>query len=485
MRRLIILYPLLFLLVLPLAAQTEETPESLYDDAEYFFFREDYEEAAYLFRTLLLKEPENANVMYMLGLSYLNIRGQEYKAIPVLEKAVMDISYKFKKNRYTEKHAPQYAWYYLGNAYRIDNQLDKALEAYDNFLAVRNFDKRYNLQMVEDEIKSVERAKIIKDAKVDIYQYCFDEPINTVESDYAGVISANEKVMVWISSQKFYDAIMMSVKQDGKWSAPVNITPQVGSDGDMSPTGLSADGSTLYMVRRTEYDADIFVSSYDGKLWSKAVPVPGEVNSNFNEEFASVSSDGNMLFISSDRPESLGGFDIFVSRKNIDGTWGTPEPLDEHVNTAVDETAPCLSPDGKLFFFSSKGHYNMGGYDIFYSEVADDGSLSTAINLGYPVNTTGDNTYFIPIKDGMTGLYSRYTNDGIGRDDLWMIEVLPFEELVAKALTRLSEENFRIELNGNNGEKIILIYDSVKDLITVTSEKGITYKVVYSREDVK
>ena len=86
----------------------------------------------------------------------------------------------------------------------------------------------------------------------------------------------------------------------------------------------------------------------------------------------------------------------------------------------------------------------MGGYDIFYCNVKDDHSFSLPANIGYPINTTGDNKWFIPLKDGYTGLYSKYSDDGVGKEDIWMIEIVPFKNMVARALTRLSEENFTI-----------------------------------------
>jgi len=474
---------LLFVLPCMTVLAQEESPEDLYDDAEYFFVREEYAEAAYLFSQILKAEPENANVMFMLGSSYLKIPGQEYKAIPYFEKACSYISYNHKKNRYSEKMAPAHVWFYLGDAYRVDNQLDKAIEAYTTFTKTKNFEKNYNQRMVDEAIKSAERAKIIQDAPLNLYAYCLEEPINSGNSDYDGVISANEKVMVWINSQKFYEALMMSVKQDGKWSTPVNITPQVGSDGDLIPTGLSADGKELYLIRQSPIDNDIYYSHFDGSLWSVALPLPGEANSNFNEDFASVSADGKVLYIASDRPGSEGGLDIFVAEKQENGEWGSAVPMVGPVNTEEDETAPYMSPDGSRFYFSSKGHFNMGGYDIFYCKVNEDNTLSLPTNIGFPINTTSDNTWFIPVKDGLTALYSRYTNEGVGKEDLWMLEIVPLKNMIAKALTRLSEENFTIELTDEKGEKITLYYDAVKDIVTVESESGTKYKVVYSREE--
>lgn len=461
----------------------EETPEELFEDGDFFFAREEYEEAAYLYRQLLNREPENHNAHYKLGMAYLNIEGQEAYSIEHFLKATENTSIDYRKNYYGEKQAPHHTWFYLGDAYRVTNQLDSALEAYQRFKEPRDFDRHYNVRITNEQIKAVERAKIIQDAPLELYTSCFEEPINTTQKDYNAVISANEQVMVWLNSQKFYEAILMSVKQNGKWSAPINITPQVGSDGDMIPTGLSADGTELLLLKQDPLDNDIYYSRHDGTFWSVAEPIRGEVNSNFTEDHASFHPDGNKIYFSSDRRGSLGGLDIWVSEKREDGSWSDPENLGEKVNTENDETSAYITPDATHLVFSSKGHYNMGGYDIFVCDIKDDGTFSYSYNIGYPINNTGDNTWFIPVKDGNTGIYSIRHEDGVGDRDIWYMEIVPRDAAVARALTRLSEEDFTITINDHEtGEKITLIYDAVNDRITVRSQSGKEYSVVYSRE---
>ena len=461
----------------------DETPEELFEDGDYFFAREEYQEAAYLYGQLLRLEPDNHNAHYKLGMAYLNIEGEEEKAIEHFLKATENTSLRYRKNYYKEKDAPRHTWFFLGNAYRINNQLAEALEAYDTFMSVKNFEKHYNVRITEEEIKAVERAKIIQDASLEIYKFCFEEPLNTAGKEYNAVISANENVLVWLNSQKFYEAIMMSIKQDGKWSDPVNITPQVGSDGDMIPTGLSADGTELLLVKQFEFDSDIYYSIYNGTIWSKAEPVKGDANSNFTEDHASFSPDGQTMFISSDRRGSVGGLDIWLSQKLADGSWSEPVNAGAQVNTEADETSAYLSPDGKQLIFSSKGHYNMGGYDIFQCDVRKDGTYGYAFNIGYPINTTNDNLFFIPVKDGYSGIYSMRDPQGVGSKDIWYIEIIPRDETVAKALTRLSEEDFSITIiDKDSGERLTLDYDAVSDRITISSENGSQYSVIYSRE---
>jgi len=461
----------------------DETPEELFEDGDFFFAREEYEEAAYLYRQLVNAEPENHNAHYKLGMAYLNIEAQESYSIEHFLKATENTSLKYRKNYYPEKRAPHHTWFFLGDAYRVTNQLDEALEAYQVFKEADGFERHYNERITNEQIKAVQRAKIIQDAPLELYTSCFEEPLNTTQKEYRAVISANERVMVWLNSQKFYEAILMSIKQDGKWSDPVNITPQVGSDGDLIPTGLSANGTELLLVRLDELDNDIYSSRSDGTFWTRAEPVRGDLNSNFTEDHASFHPDGSKIYLSSDRRGTTGGLDIWISTKREDGSWSDPVNAGPMINTENDETSAYISPDTKKIFFASKGHFNMGGYDIFVSDIKEDGTFSYTYNIGYPINNTGDNTYFIPVKDGNTGLYTMRHEDGIGGRDLWYIEIVPREAAVAKALTRLSEEDFSIAVTDpETGEKITLDYDAVNDKITIKSKTGKEYHVVYSKE---
>ncbi|HDR68063.1 MAG TPA: hypothetical protein ENN61_03325 [Bacteroidaceae bacterium] len=483
MKRYRILFISLLGILAPLIA-TAQSLEELYKDAEFFYFREDYEESAYLFRQLSKVEPDNYNVHFMLGMSYLYIPGEEEKAIPCFLKAVENINLKHKANRYSEKKAPHHAWYYLGDAYAVTNQLDLALDAYESFRSLKNFEKKYNVRIAEDRIKAVERAKIIQDAPLDLKLNCLPEPINTTKSDYSAVISANEKMMVWVSSQRFYEAILMSVKDYDEWSEPINITPQVMSDGDLFPTGLSWDGTELLLVKRGTLDSDIYYSKFDGTLWSKAVPVKGYINSNFVEDHASFSPDGNRIYFSSARRGSYGGLDIYYSDRMPDGNWDIPVNLGNLINTPYDETSAYVSPDGNTLIFSSKGHFNMGGYDLFSSILTQSGTWTSPTNIGFPINTTKDNLHFVPLKDGKTGLYTQFTNDCVGKEDLWFVEIIPYEKALLESLQyKLSLKNFTINISDDEGETIILDYDNVADSISVRSASGKHYRVTYSRDE--
>jgi tetratricopeptide (TPR) repeat protein len=412
-------------------AQQQTDLEGAMKDGDYFFFGEDYQEALYNYLKLVDTDYENANLDYKIGVCYLHIPGEEPKAIPFLEKASRDINPKYKKRSPKETQAPEYTLFYLGDAYRINNQLDKALEAYKRFLNLPDFDEKYNLRIVENAIKTCEKAKIIKDIPVQVEEKNLGAPINTATNNYYPVVSRDESVLFYMTELKFYTAIFMSRREGGNWTAPINITPQVGSDGDAYPTAISADKQTLYLVRGTGNDRDIYISKWKDGFWTKMEPLNENINSGRAEAHAGLSPDNKTLYFSSNRRGGFGKLDIFVSRLQADGQWGPAKNLGQTINTPFNEDAPYLSDDGKTLFFVSEGHYNMGGYDIFYAKKPNS-DWEIPSNIGYPVNTTGDNDYFFPVRNGLAGYLSLIKEDGYGKKDIYRIEIIPNKKPVSR-----------------------------------------------------
>lgn len=452
----------------------QEIIDKQFDDAEFFFATEEYREALYIFKQLLELQPENHNFNFRAGMSCLNIEGEESNAIPYLLKATENTSLKYKERDLRETRAPHHSWFYLGNAYRINNELEKALESYRIFKDIRNFEKHYNSRIVDAEIKACERAKIITDAPVNVSFVNAGPQINKGQRNYHPVLNGIESVMFFMQSQRFYEAVMYTYKVEGNWVEPVNITPQIGSDGDMVPTGVSEDGTKLLLVRRTNSsNGDIFLSKKDGNTWSKAEKLPPPVNSARNEHHASFSPDGKSILFSSDRSGGFGGLDIWFAEIMDDGTFGKPVNAGSGVNTAGNETSPFLSKDGKTLYFASTGHFNMGGYDIFHSSKKADGNWGDVNNLGFPVNTTNDNSFYQPTGDGTTGLLSLFKRTGsYSNEDIWRIEMMPLlEPMPFKRI--LFNEDFTLTITDEEtGEKITINYNRATDSMRVSSSSG-------------
>ncbi|UCH14766.1 MAG: PD40 domain-containing protein [Bacteroidales bacterium] len=423
MRYLLILLSIIIISLNSNYCQVEEDIEEYFKEGEYFFNSGDYEEAVYNYLKLVEHYADNANYNFKVGECYLKIPGKETNAISFFEKATTNITTKnkYKRKSFKETRAPLHAYYYLGNAYRINNQLDKALEAYDIFISSPHYFNNYNQVIVENELKSCERAKIIQDCPTVFDETLLDKSINTEAIEMNPVVSGDDKSLVFIRKMKFYDAIFYSVSTDNKWTEPVNINPQVISDGDLYPTSLSYDGNELYLVKRTNNKSDIYVSYLVDCIWTKAEKLNKNINSSFNETHACISEDGRLLYFTSDRPKGTGGLDIYISEKDKDNQWGKPKNLGNAINTKFDEDTPFVTNKGKRLFFSSQGHYNMGGFDIFYSE--KDNGWMAPVNIGYPINNTGDNLFFTPVKGGEIAYLSKFNDKKTENKEIYRLEI--------------------------------------------------------------
>jgi len=462
----LILSGFLFLCYQSLIAQQVITdPQELFSEGEFFYLSEEYEEALYFYSQLLATDPDHANYNFKVGDTYLNIPGQEYKAIPYLEKAITSTTIKYRKRSFKEKKAPHYAYFSLGNAYRINNETEKALEIYLVFTKSDDFEGNYNLRMVEDEIRACERSKIIQDVPVNVDFNKLENPINANSDNTNAVLSGDGQTMIFVTELAFYDAVHLSRRINGAWTDPEVLNPQVGSDGDMYPTSLSFDGTELYMVKRDEGNNDIYMSTLGDDFWSKARPLGPTVNTGAHETHASISADGNTLYFTSPGVVVLGGIDIYSTERLPSGEWGEAINLGPIINTPQNEETPFPSDDGKMLYLSSDGHFNMGGYDVFFSRLSDDGQWKDPINIGYPINTTGDDLFYYPIGDGSQGFMSKIERDGPHAYNIFNIMI---GERAAE-FTDLSDQprfpdDFKINMvPPESGDTIVIQYFREKD----------------------
>ncbi len=405
----------------PVYGQTMAEKKEWFETGNYFFDSEDYQEAVFYFLKLHDANPTNANYNFLVGSCYLNIPGNEIKSIPYFEQAVTKIATKYK-NELTQIRAPLHAYFYLAQAYRMNNQMDKAMEMLDKFTNSPYFEGNYNEAIVNAEIEACKKAKVIQDKPIQVTFTNLGSVINNSSENYDPVLTQDTSIIIYMNNLKFYNAIYMSKRENGAWTEPENITPQVGSDGDAYPTSISVDGKTLYLVRKVKKNGDIFVSHYENGKWSIMQPLNENINSNRKETFASISADGKILYFTSDRRGGEGGLDIWYSELQPNGQWGKAKNMGPQVNTKLDEETPCISADGTTLFFSSQGHQNMGGFDIFYS-LRLNNEWSGAVNIGSPLNTTLDDKFYFPIGNGLIGYIARRLPSGFGLQDIYRVQI--------------------------------------------------------------
>ncbi len=131
------------------------------------------------------------------------------------------------------------------------------------------------------------------------------------------------------------------------------------------------------------------------------------------------------LYFVSDRKGGQGRQDIWMTQKTIDGSkWQKPQNLGYVVNSKYNEETVEISSDGKDLYFSSKGHNSMGGYDVFVTHKNDDGTWTEPENIGYPINTPGDDVFFMLTDNEKFGYYSTTREDSYGDKDIYQVVFL-------------------------------------------------------------
>ncbi len=435
--------------------------KQFFNDAEYYFFLQDYKEALPLYQKLYQLDSTNSNIHYKLGMCYLNIPGLKHKAIPYLEKASRNVNLKYREGYYRESGAPPQAYFYLGQAYMVNFKFDNALEAFNKFKQTLDVKDIYNLDYVNQQIKACEvsrdfvsRPIALKTEHMDVF------PERNKNCNYP-VISGNRQVMVFTVKEKFYTAIYYTRMVEGRWQAPQNITLDLRVEGEIYTTALNHTGDYMIIFVNEITSGNLYYSTLVNDKWQPVKKLPAPINSKDWETFATLSPDGNSIYFTSNRKGGYGGTDIYVSKLLPGGKWSNPENLGPQINTPYNEDSPVLCPDGRTMYFASQGHNSMGGFDIFYSRMLDEKNWSSPINLGYPFNTPDDEYYFFPL-DSLSGVMPMAMTDQSTFYELYKVKIYPPD------VPRSIDVQGRIYLSDNADIKSDSITVLVKDTANMT-----------------
>ncbi len=174
-------------------------------------------------------------------------------------------------------------------------------------------------------------------------------------------------------------------------------------------------------VNSKKNDRGIFTAvKTDGK-WSRPVLLPKEVNTEYYESHPFVSPDGKYLFFTSDRPGGVGNIDLYVSKRENDGTWTPAVNLGKEINTAKNEITPFVDSLNNLYFASKGRKDGIGGYDIYKAAMTGDMAWGNVKILPLPINTEADESG-PALKSGKIYLSSDRKN-GCGGKDLYAFDL--------------------------------------------------------------
>lgn len=253
--------------------------------------------------------------------------------------------------------------------------------------------------------------------------------VNTNDDEYVNMLAFDgsqllftRKMPVGNGFQK--DFLFVSQQNDEQWSEPQQLAfSDFPENVDPGAAFISADGKKLYLTGcgwSRDSSCDLYVSEWKDGRWAMPKRLSEGINTRSWESQPCVSSDGKELYFVSRRS---GQADIYCAKRNADGTWGEPQNVGEPINTKGTEMAPFLHPDGRTLYFSSDKHIGMGGFDLFMSRRGEDGQWQKPVNLGFPINTSGDEINFFVAADGKTAFISSQREGGMGGYDIYTFEL--------------------------------------------------------------
>jgi outer membrane protein OmpA-like peptidoglycan-associated protein/tetratricopeptide (TPR) repeat protein len=343
------------------------------------------------------------------------------------------------KSKCEEYHSEMY--YYMGAMYYAGRQYDEATECFEKFLRFpdsdpskfnANYDKKY--KEVEEALVSVKAYnKIFNGNKNYVFLPKKVDGVSTTSDEYLPMISPDGEILFFtrlIIKQSRGDVAGKQV-EEFTWSKRTDINsvfdkgdplePPFNKGGAYGGATVSIDNKELIIAKSNPVDKnpnniDLFSTKFerytkpDGTLayaWSDWVSLGENVNTPDGwEAQPSLSGDGQTLIFAGVRPECMkdnsGNYthDLFISRRQADGTWGKCTPLPSSINTSGQEKAPFIHSDSHTIYFSSDGHIGAGGMDFFYAKMNDDGTFSDIENIGAPINDGNDQVGIIVSSDG-------------------------------------------------------------------------------------
>ena len=387
---------------------------------------------------LLSLQPESSNYNYRKGYLELTGRNDYESSIIHFGKAVLDTDGNYDMYSVKEKSAPTDAYYHLAKSYHLDQQLDEAVKYYNLFL--ENSRKKSRLiQLSELGIQQcdVARREIANPKNARVKN--IGNVVNGDTPDYAPVVSLDGNSLYFTSrrpwadgsSDQYRDPQLNNYPEDifvsytdfeGEWTSPEKLAF---CDNQMNEAtiSVSSDERRIYVYQDVTGGGDIYYSDFaTNKFDALEAANYNEMNTENWETHCTITPDGQNVYFVSDRPGGFGGRDIYRLVKLPNGEWSKAMNMGPTINTPYDEDSPFIAVNNNTLYFASNGPTSMGGFDIFVTFRDEENQWSEPANLGYPINSTGDDIYYTTTVDGLKGYLSSFRKDGYGEKDIYEIQ---------------------------------------------------------------
>lgn len=370
----------------------------------------------------------------------------------------------------------------LGKAELHEGLYDDALGTFTTML------KEYQL---EPKLKSIvmplfERAKFSSHAvknPVPFNPQNLGPKVNTIEDEYHPSLSLDGKTLIVTRKDKvgnnrygkplYKEDFYFSELKSDQWTPFKNLGKPLNTRDNEGAQSMSMDGRYMYFTACHRHDGigscDLYRSKKSEEGWGEAENLGKPLNAAAWDSQPYITSNNQNLYFISARTGGKGEKDIWLSKKNDDGEWMSPESLP--FNTKGNELTPFIHPDGKTLYFASDYLPGMGGFDIFYIRKNDDGEWGEPVNLGFPINTLGDEYGLIVTPLGDLAFYSSNRMDGIGGLDIYYFDL--YKEARPTAVLHVKGKTYDQKTKGGLETNIEIIELQTEDVVaSATSEIG-------------
>lgn len=425
-----------------------QTPQLIKEQGDRYFDNEQYFKAIEFYKRALIMNEDMTSAKYQIANAYRQTF--DYESAEAYYGQVVSAS--------GSDQVYPLAGYYFGLMKKLNGdlqgailELDRAIQSMkkNGYSESDEYRKFYIQAKIEKEgcqfaLNELSKPKINRNFKI------LDEPVNTEFNDYAAFTFEHDSSLTISTGrssgttgsfidnrfgESFAD-IFRYEKTDKGWEEK--------KDGDRFDKMVNSkwgDGAGTFNNDRTKYyytncDAEnqggcfIYVTRLDNGKWTEPVPLNENINKRgYNAKHPTVSSNGDTLFFSSDRPDGLGQFDIWYSVSVSGENWGQPVNMGPQVNTDFNEISPFFDGNESALFFASDGHRGFGGLDIFLAK----GNYLTnpeVFNLGAPYNSNQDECFFMLGEH--IGYISSNRDGGKGRFDIYSFNIETDKEIISE-----------------------------------------------------
>ena len=362
--------------------------------------------------------PSNGLLNFKIGVCYVH-SSDPFKSIEFIQKA-----------NTLDPACDPFMNYYLGYTYQLQEKFDEATKAYDAFETgykkADNFAKFVTQRKNECKAaKSLKNTPIR--AWVDNVTSLnseFDDFAPSISTDGAEIVlSSNRPNGHETNEAGSYDMdIYSSSLSDGTWSIPKQLSGGINSPVDDVSNNLSYDGTKMLLHRDNNGQLDIYESKLKGSNWTDPVLAHFQISSNkSNEKYAAYGSEGWSVFFSRDNDNKSNGFDVMNSsvQSRLEQDFGAGVAV-SIVNSKFNDGPVYIHLDGETMYIASEGHESIGGYDIFVSKKVQ-GAWTKPVNMGYPINTPYDDLFFASTANGKFAYIASNRANGKGGYDIYKV----------------------------------------------------------------